>query len=325
MGGPKGGCADRNGYCLLPPLVAAALGKGSLPFLRVNCGKLIFLAMRNALAHRPASELHVRRGRPGDLDDLIELENRAFATDHISRRAFRRLLASPQAETIVVEHDGRLAGYALVLFRSGSAVARLYSIAVARHSAGRGVGPTLLAAAEQRGARSRLRRAAARSARGKRRGDRALPEVRLHRVRAPPRLLRGQGDALRFEKRLTPRSPPSRAAALFSPDHRVHLRAGLHDDGARLGGTGVAPQSGARVQAVARGDDDLHDLGSGRLRALWARGRAAPSRALRRGACEPQGSLLPRHGGVRGQAAGHAARPRRSSGAKPMRSEFQPT
>ena len=83
------------------------------------------------------------------MTDLIELENRAFATDHISRRAFRRLLASPQAETIVVEHDGRLAGYALVLFRSGSAVARLYSIAVAPRTApDAGSAPALLAAAE---------------------------------------------------------------------------------------------------------------------------------------------------------------------------------
>jgi ribosomal protein S18 acetylase RimI-like enzyme len=160
--------------------------------------------MRNALAHRPAPELHVRRGRSGDLDELIELENRSFATDHISQRAFRRLLGSPHAETVVVEHDGRLAGYAVVLFRSRSAVARLYSIAVAQHSAGRGVGPTLLAAAEQaaldRGCgwlrlEVHVDNAAAIS-RYRKSGYREFGRYRAY--------YQDKGDALRFEKRLTP-------------------------------------------------------------------------------------------------------------------------
>ena len=42
-----------------------------------------------------------------------------------------------------------LAGYALVLLRKGSGVARLYSIAVAPEAGRRGVGVQLLAAAEQ--------------------------------------------------------------------------------------------------------------------------------------------------------------------------------
>ena len=67
----------------------------------------------------------------------------------MSRRTFRRFLGSPLAATIVAELHGKLAGYALVLFRSGSATARLYSIAVAPHAGGRRIGATLLEAAEQ--------------------------------------------------------------------------------------------------------------------------------------------------------------------------------
>jgi ribosomal protein S18 acetylase RimI-like enzyme len=173
--------------------------------------------MRSAPAHRLASELHARRGKPGDLDALLELEGAAFATDHISRRGFRRFLHSPNAETIVVEHDDGLVGYALITFRSGSAVARLYSIAVAAHSAGRGVGRTLLAAAEE-----------AALARGC-----VIMRLEVHEQNAAaiaryrksgyiqfgryPAYYQDKGDALRFEKRLTPT-----LAALKQPPPYFH-------------------------------------------------------------------------------------------------------
>ena len=160
--------------------------------------------MRGALAHRPTSELLVRRGRPGDLEALLELEKRAFSTDHISPRAFRRFLGSPNAETIVVEYDGKLAGYALVLFRSGSATARLYSIAVAHHSAGRGVGPTLIAAAEQaaldRGCVvMRLEVHEGNTAAISRYRKSGYSQFGRHRA-----YYEDKGDALRFQKRLIP-------------------------------------------------------------------------------------------------------------------------
>jgi ribosomal protein S18 acetylase RimI-like enzyme len=84
-----------------------------------------------------------------DLDALIALERAVFTTDILSRRSFRRFLATPTASLIVAEDGGKLAGYALVLYPPRSKLARLYSIAVAPHSAQRGVGPRLLAAAEQ--------------------------------------------------------------------------------------------------------------------------------------------------------------------------------
>ena len=49
---------------------------------------------------------------------------------------------------VAQEAAAKLAGTAIVLFRPRSVVARLYSIAVAPHIGGRGVGPMLLAAAE---------------------------------------------------------------------------------------------------------------------------------------------------------------------------------
>ena len=132
------------------------------------------------------------RRNAADLDALDALEHRVFATDHLSRRSLRHFLGSPTAEVMVAEQDGDLAGTAIVLFRPRSSVARLYSIAVAPHMGGRGVGPMLLAAAEAAAVERGLRHHPAGGARDQRGRDLALPQERLPRVRPPCQLLRGR-------------------------------------------------------------------------------------------------------------------------------------
>ncbi|MGP0095067.1 MAG: peptidase C39 family protein [Xanthobacteraceae bacterium] len=105
--------------------------------------------MRSALAEKQKVEVQVRRGGYADLRALLDLENEVFHTDRLSRQSLRRFLASPNAELMVAEVDGRLAGYALVLFRSRASTGRLYSIAISPSCGRRGVGKALLAAAEQ--------------------------------------------------------------------------------------------------------------------------------------------------------------------------------
>jgi [ribosomal protein S18]-alanine N-acetyltransferase len=95
-----------------------------------------------------ASHIRIRRAAAADLDDLVRIEERVFATDRVPRRGFRRFLASPSSLLMVASREGAIAGYALVLFRANSGVARLYSIAVAPHARRRGIGIALLAAAE---------------------------------------------------------------------------------------------------------------------------------------------------------------------------------
>jgi len=103
--------------------------------------------MTPAQALRKEQEIRLRPGALADIDALLALESKVFTTDRCSRRSFRNFLTSDFAALIVAENDA-LAGYALVLFRPGSAVGRLYSIAVAPQHAGRGIGLRLLAAAE---------------------------------------------------------------------------------------------------------------------------------------------------------------------------------
>lgn len=84
-----------------------------------------------------------------DLDALEELETRSFGMDRISRRSFRNLLQSPSALVVVAEagragHEIPLAAYGVLLFRAGTALARLYSLAVAPQAGGRGLGRAVL-------------------------------------------------------------------------------------------------------------------------------------------------------------------------------------
>lgn len=90
----------------------------------------------------------IRTARADDVDALCAIENAVFPGDRISRRSFRQLIERETAETLVAECDGRLAGYAMVLFRKGSGVARLYSFAIAPDFGGRGIGRLLLESVE---------------------------------------------------------------------------------------------------------------------------------------------------------------------------------
>jgi [ribosomal protein S18]-alanine N-acetyltransferase len=87
-----------------------------------------------------------RLAAAADIGALVDLENRSFSSDRISRKSFRRLVASPSAAVIIANVRQSLAGYAVVLFRAGSAAARIYSLAV--DPAFRGIGRELLAACE---------------------------------------------------------------------------------------------------------------------------------------------------------------------------------
>lgn len=89
-----------------------------------------------------------RKATTDDIDALLRIEERCFETDRISRRSFRVLIARPTAETIVAEFKGAVVGYAMILFRQGTGLARLYSLAVLPDAGAKGIGSLLLMAAE---------------------------------------------------------------------------------------------------------------------------------------------------------------------------------
>jgi ribosomal protein S18 acetylase RimI-like enzyme len=161
--------------------------------------------MRAAILKQSSAEIHVRAGVAADLDALIALETKVFATDRMSRRSLRHFLTATSATVVVAEYEGRIAGSAVVLFRPNSAIARLYSIAVAPHRSGYGIGPLLLSAAEEA--------ALARDCLYLRlevheNNHRAIGRYRKAGYREFGRhetYYEDKGHALRFEKLLTPR------------------------------------------------------------------------------------------------------------------------
>ncbi len=97
-----------------------------------------------------------RRGRPvvreatiDDLDAIAKLERESFPQDQVSRRSFAYCLRAPQRPVIAVTIERELAGYVLLALRKGGRSARIYSIAVDPRFVRRGVGASLLAAAEK--------------------------------------------------------------------------------------------------------------------------------------------------------------------------------
>ena len=93
----------------------------------------------------------IRRATLADLDALVALERRAFTTDHLSPRQYRHHLTNDSACVLAAVDASGLLGKAVVFFRKNSAIARLYSIAVADAARGRGIGEALMRAAERAG------------------------------------------------------------------------------------------------------------------------------------------------------------------------------
>lgn len=93
--------------------------------------------------------MHIRPAVRADLSALLALENEGFSSDRISSRSFRRFLKQPQDILLVAEASaGDVLGYGLLLRRSGTRLARLYSLVVSERARGQGVGRQLLAALE---------------------------------------------------------------------------------------------------------------------------------------------------------------------------------
>ena len=84
-----------------------------------------------------------------DLDNLVALENLSFDSDGFTRRVFRYLLTEAHAATLVAVNDQQLCGYVVVLFHSGTSLARLYSLAVHENCQRQGIAIALLQASEK--------------------------------------------------------------------------------------------------------------------------------------------------------------------------------
>ncbi|MFC6673718.1 peptidase C39 family protein [Marinobacterium aestuariivivens] len=90
-----------------------------------------------------------RPATAADIDALLQIERQCFTSDRLSRRSFQRLIRQGHASLLIAFSADRPAGYALALYRSGTRLARLYSLAVVPQCRGRGIARKLLQDSEQ--------------------------------------------------------------------------------------------------------------------------------------------------------------------------------
>jgi len=158
---------------------------------------------------RLAATGSIRPGQVADIPALLRLEEACFDSDRLSRRSFNHVLTKAKASLFVAESaphgsdpGGAIIGYGLVLFHLGTALARLYSLAVHPSQRGRGIGIQLLDYAE-----SETRRHDCVALRLEVRADNAaaiaLYESRAYRRLIPlPHYYEDASDGWRYEKRM---------------------------------------------------------------------------------------------------------------------------
>jgi ribosomal protein S18 acetylase RimI-like enzyme len=154
------------------------------------------------------TEMTIRTANLHDIEALIEIENLCFDTDRLSRRSFRYILTKANAVTLVEERQGRVCGDVVILFNSGTSLARLYSIATHPDYRNHSIGKNLLKAAED----SALGRDCAYMRLEIRQDNvasiRLFEKMGYHRIGIHADYYEDHMDALRYEKMLAPHLRP---------------------------------------------------------------------------------------------------------------------
>tara|TARA_R110002126_G_scaffold16136_1_gene64956 strand:- start:153 stop:1289 length:1137 start_codon:yes stop_codon:yes gene_type:complete len=100
-------------------------------------------------------DIAIRPAALSDVTALQTIEHRCFDSDRLSVRSFRRFITEKRSDLMVLHVGSELAGYFLLIYRRGTSLARLYSIAVDPAFRQQGLAEKLMNEA-QRQAASRL-------------------------------------------------------------------------------------------------------------------------------------------------------------------------
>ena len=79
-----------------------------------------------------------------DIDRLVELENSCFTYDQLDRKKFRYFITKGHDDLVVQIKENVITGYGLLLYRKGTSLSRLYSIAISPDYRGQSLGKELM-------------------------------------------------------------------------------------------------------------------------------------------------------------------------------------
>jgi ribosomal protein S18 acetylase RimI-like enzyme len=91
----------------------------------------------------------IRQADVSDLQRLVVIENSCFEQDRLSRRSLRSFIRGEHNSFLLAELDGQVEADVLVLYRRGTSLARMYSLAVMPAARGHGLAQQLCRVAEQ--------------------------------------------------------------------------------------------------------------------------------------------------------------------------------
>jgi len=142
----------------------------------------------------------IRRARPDDLVALLELEDSSFTGDRLNRRRMRHWVAADNGALLVAEVAGEVLAYALLIYRRGSRIARVYSLAVATRARGRGLAGQLMTALEADARSRRCTHIRLEVAAGNTAARQLYEKLGYRSFATYPAYYEDGGDALRMEK-----------------------------------------------------------------------------------------------------------------------------
>lgn len=100
----------------------------------------------------------IKQATVKDLDSLVTLETRGFKADNFSLEQFRYLLTGANSTILIITLDRQIVGEAILLWRKGLKVGRLYNIVIDPAYQGAGLGKKLLEACEKEAVRKKCKR-----------------------------------------------------------------------------------------------------------------------------------------------------------------------
>lgn len=149
-------------------------------------------------------EIKISPAQLSDLGELLRLEQESFQTDVLSKASFRHFLQSDKSDLIVAKKSKHILGYALLLYKRGTSLARLYSIAVDPKARGMGIGSRLLKKCEELALdrdKSYLRLEVRTDNKG---AIELYQDTGYRKFGTKPKFYEDGSDALCYEKRLLP-------------------------------------------------------------------------------------------------------------------------